>query len=554
MGSEPSKEATTLETLQEMCKAGSLSDGGGGWAMHKRYKEMNKMVEKNRLEYLRCGGVAATVALMLSRPEDEELQEFCLGVVGKARPDIHQVALGWKPIIAAVKTFPTNNTIQEVGTFLLLRASLTPEMEGETLDEITLLNTSADILAEGVDGSRQSTLEADDMTPDGSSLCGEVIDALQKHPSQHDVVTELRFKTLALTSHFIAPRDAGEILKTLRGVLSQPKSSRKIMLSSLFAMQRMYQSAQLHVYNKDIELLLAIIDDLPHDVETLTRIIRVMESFAHTPSAPGLLPRILQKCKATMDHHPEAHEPTLDLLNAYSKHCASILYQDRGSVIEIACAAMMGTDPVCVEKAWGFVKEIVTSPDLTPLLAKGGASQVSEAFCQTDLRLTSILLDGIEGWDATCFSESDLKRFVDGLCRYATDTTVREEKRTGRLCHYPNPDVSKVLQILTVWAETHFIPASVHEPILPLVEHLFLTCPAVYDRPAMKLLLVLSLPHSVPRVHILFCICYTREQTYWFPDRVLMRMVKEQAATVPRDRSDTWSPGKDFQDYVYGKQ
>eukprot|EP01059_Diplonema_ambulator_P010921 TRINITY_DN20937_c0_g1_i1.p1 TRINITY_DN20937_c0_g1~~TRINITY_DN20937_c0_g1_i1.p1 ORF type:complete len:470 (+),score=73.60 TRINITY_DN20937_c0_g1_i1:163-1572(+) len=469
--------------------------------------------------------------------------------------------MGWKPIVSAVKSFPSNTAIQELGTFLLLRASLAPEMESEALEEIALLKTSAETLAESVDTTTRddgsTLLTADIMTPEGSSLCGEVLTALRDNPSRYDVITELRFKTLALTSHFVAPQEVSLILTVLRGTLADQKTPRCILLSSLFAMQRMYQAAQLHVYSDDIKILLEVLHDKVDDLEVALRVLKVMESFAYTPSAPSSVSQILQGCLFTTGHHVDAHEASLCLVHTYAECCGTLLYEDAGSFVEILSRGMRSEQLNSVEKSSEVLDLILKSPDLVQLLSRGGSDTVCDAISKVSLRWFQYFLRYMDKWcEVECFSEGNIGTLVDSLCQFVIDLLRKDKHNAVTLLRYPKeiPLVTQAVTTLSNWAEAKYIPTLYHPPILLLVEHLFLSHPRLYDRPAIALLLKLPLPQSIPRVHTLLAQCYMREKEYWFPDRALLQKVKARALSVPIDKAMTWSPPKEFQSFVYGKQ
>eukprot|EP01060_Flectonema_neradi_P032723 TRINITY_DN5262_c1_g1_i1.p1 TRINITY_DN5262_c1_g1~~TRINITY_DN5262_c1_g1_i1.p1 ORF type:complete len:541 (+),score=73.77 TRINITY_DN5262_c1_g1_i1:91-1713(+) len=532
-------ELTMLDKLQKMCKMKGGDPAGKWdpkWGLQDQYKEMREMVAQQREGFMSNGGVAATITLMLSMPDDVGVQEFCVKLLSICKLECQQILLAWGPLVAALRKFPQNVTIQEYGTFLILRASLLPAMTENCLQELPLLKAAAQTLAQA--SSSNEVIAGDDVTPPGSSLCGEVLVALQTSTDVSESIVELWYKILALTAHFVSPKEVPVILSQLRKVLRNLKSPHCILLSTLFAMDRMYKASQLHVYDEDIALVRNVFQDKIDDLEVVQQILAVYRSMSLSPSAlkePNLV--FSDILVALKRHGEDVGEDCISILESFSKNCISTLYQCRKECIAILCECLQleSCSPEPVKAAAEMLSHIIRVKELRDILSGEGSTKIVSALQRSDIRIfdqiiPSIMQWGVEGTNA-CFSENDKIRLVKVLTRYCKDESKKQHMESPTI---PSKHVDTSLLLLRTWLEFGF--NSSHSSLLNLCEYLIMSH-THYDRTAMRLLLLLTLDQEdeQSRLQPLLHDVTRREKSYWFPDNQLLMLMSARIAVQNED-------------------
>ena len=518
-----------LEKLQGMCKMNSGDPTGkwdGNWGLQGQYKVMSDMVCEQREEYMRSGGVAATITLMLSLPGDMAVQEFCVKLLSICKLECQQVILAWQPLVAALKKFPDNVAIQEYGTYLVLRASLLPAMTEYCLVELSLLSSAAKTLSEA--SSCGVIVADDDITPPGSSLCGEVLTALQSSNDVNESIVELWYKILALTAHFVSPKEVPIILCQLRKVLRNLKSPHCILLSTLFAMDRMYRASQLHVYDEDVVLVKNVFLDKVDDLEITQQILAVYRSMSLSPSAlkdpNSVFTDVLEALKK---HREDVGDNCIAILESFSLNCISTLHQCRSETVAILCECLqletVNSEPI--ELAANFLAKVIRVNELRDILGGGGSSKIVIALQKSDIRLFHHIIPTMVDWGDVgtneCFSDVEKDRLIKIVTRYCKDESKRQHMKDPTMT---SKHVGTAILALRLWIEYGF--GSNHLSIIRLCEYLLITH-SKYDRDTMRLMLLLTINKEVDvnQFQQLLHDVTRREKTYWFPDHQLIELM-----------------------------
>ncbi|KAJ9453116.1 hypothetical protein DIPPA_09102 [Diplonema papillatum] len=554
MGAFGSKEEkqTTLQTLQDICKA-NYGEGVnvGGWAMHKRYKELEQLLLNNRDDYLRSGGVAAIISLMLSKPKDQSLQEFSVRILAHSKPSISQLTLAWHPLLHAVQQFPSSEIIQECGTYLLLRATLDPCMEEDVVKNMQLLSGAACMLIE-----TESHNPNPDMTPPGTTLCTEVLSSLkQVHLTEATISTDttngvnpeviqLWYKILSLTASFVAPRNVGDILELIRGNLKSAKTHRSTLLSSLFAMRRMYESNQLFAYDEDVDALETILEDYNDDVEIILEVFSVYEAFSKVRSQPHrpdvFLTTAGQLIERHMEHEASSLAPAvLRVVDSYCQNSGrAFLASAKGQILNLIVLALRVNDARAVACAGMLVTDILADTENHVLLDRSAGAPLAEAIRNLPLDRVEDLLPALAEWPytryiASCFSPADLSLVAAAILSLIADTAFRVSRG-----HRSKTDTAhNAIATLHAWAASDFLPDQVLDRVAAAVLEVCAAHPEKYHRALGRVLVALPVPVRNERLladvdRFLESIAAV-EKTYWFPDQALLKQCKAWREAVP---------------------
>ena len=572
----PTKELSTLEKLHDLCRCDAASRGPNAlgpssWVLQTRYKELAQLALENRAEYLRGGGVCATVTLMLSKLEDEKIQEFCVVLLSQSRPTVAQISLAWSPILNAIKTFPTNTVLQEHGMHLLLRGALSPELEEEALAEIAALRTAARMLLGGAaergggGGGDGAPSASDAATAAGPSLCSEVLEALRRSQGRPPALVELWYTTLSLTAHFVSATDVPVILGLLRSVLASRDTPRGILLSCLTTATRMYGASQLHAYDEDVELLMEVVTDFDPDLEVVLHVFDAFAAISRSPSMPNKVAEMLgqvvsvavQNTGDTADLLPAA----LMVLARYEANCPAALLASRTAVTTALCHFLEhATEEATVRGTAELVDAVFLRDSFPDAAAAFDAERVVGAVAaRVPLLLYPSQLPVLEKWGGLVAAgtpppgflgtASIVATLLSGLLVFASD----ESKRVGA-SGGASDAVCRALGVVGCLVPAE--PAELRRKVLCFLESVAGNFPGLYDRPLARVALRLSCkPDTEPTLFTgtlaLLAAVYMREATYWFPDKALMLSIKEMALQVPSTDAVTFPLPQKFRELVY---
>ena len=543
-----------MQKLNELCKVEDIaSDGGFGWVLSKRYQELDALVSANRSEYLRSGGVGATIALMLSRPNDAALQAFSLGLLAKSKPSIAHIGLAWNPIVHAVKTFPGDVAIQENGTCLLLRGALSAELEDEALKEIHTLTAAAKTLFEGAEAEGTTTGNKENSSlPPGSSLCGEVLAALQVSEGRPAALVELWYTTLSLTSHFVAAKDVATILAQLRKVLSDRRIDRTILLSCLATMWKMYSAAQLHFYEEDLLQLLDVLADYSGDVEVQRHVLKVFAAIAHSPSIPNRMGEMLRRMHATVSEGEDQVDllpAALAVLDEHLHHAPANLVTNPAAIHSVLTTAFTSEDPQTITQAMDTTDTLLFAGKYHDIQQFDPASLFT-AVAAVPMVSYHAVLPVMKQWGGLSLGDETCDVCIKSLMVYLADEAKRVSAGgvDGR-------NAEAAAEVLLAWGAR--MRENMYLPLLLLCDTLITKTPGKYDRTMAEI--VLSHVHDMDQMvasHVLsfFAKVLTLEATYWFPARALRARIKQKILdAVPKVQALTYNLPSTFIDFVYSE-
>eukprot|EP01062_Namystynia_karyoxenos_P073724 TRINITY_DN70548_c0_g1_i1.p1 TRINITY_DN70548_c0_g1~~TRINITY_DN70548_c0_g1_i1.p1 ORF type:complete len:706 (+),score=243.29 TRINITY_DN70548_c0_g1_i1:105-2120(+) len=583
--SAPADEGPPLQRLQRLCSLGQEEDpkakspaealGKGVWALPKRMQELAKLGTRD--DFVRSGGVCAAVTLMLAQPADREVHHFALRLVLSVALTPEQVALLWRPALAALARFAADSAVQEPAALLCLHACVWPPLAAEAEPALPLLHAAADkVLAAGLTGhgSAEDQAAREQMKAGESAaaqvcspgLCAELLAAVRaRGGTANPELVGLWHKGLGIAARRLLPQDAVPLLQLIRDTVQDSRAPSAWVLTSLATLRHLYHTGQLDAFDEDAGMLCRVlqeasksedVDDIPVTVAALGAL-GAMSRAPSVPAHPSAFLSVVRDivaskpCEAVGDAACSMLREWIDAAPAPLADCAQAAVVCIGELLAVPSLEVVGD-------AAQLAHRLITDPARRSIVQAHGTSALVTSCAAVEPRYFAPLVPLIAKWaQKGLLSPEDAAVVGCSLCAYCSDAArAASLSADSAVSQVAAPGVCAALEVVAAWAADPATRGFV-APQLPLAVktagQLIGRYAPLYDRPAARLIAEAVYPISgsaapapaagsepaaaaeaaAPRREVVASLAtpeaweaviavFGREQTYWLPDRELL--------------------------------